>query len=199
MNPITQLVLPSYTITSCDPIAPYIYKLAEEIWMPHGIYHSVARIPESLSVFSHFCYLNFADNLPSLHTAGLFSYQNIRKSARASVLKYSERHSLVGVYIEAGNKFTSWLKPFQSQLKSSIVRLINMEIIRKIGKFGCRLLLLGRESYTLRVNNVCNTWRCHKLSIVFFLFNLHVPRFVAYRRLAHKSVCSVSKRNGCSP
>ena len=53
MNPITQVVYTNYTLTSCDPIAPYMYKTAEGIWMHYGSDHSVARNPESLSVFSH--------------------------------------------------------------------------------------------------------------------------------------------------
>ena len=88
MNPITQVIYPNFTLTSCDPIAPYMYRSAEGIWMHYGNDHSVARQPESLSVFSH---LDFSDNLPSLHTAGLFSYQNLRLSAKARVLKYSRR------------------------------------------------------------------------------------------------------------
>ena len=88
MNPITQVVYPNYTLTSCDPIAPYMYRTSEGTWMHYGNDHSVARPPESLSVFSH---LDFSDNLPSLHTAGLFSYQNLRLSAKARVLKYSRR------------------------------------------------------------------------------------------------------------
>ena len=88
MNPITQVVYPNYTLTSCDPIAPYMYRTIEGIWMHYGNDHSVARQPESLSVFSH---LDFDDDLPSLHTAGLFSYQNLRQSAKARVLKYSRR------------------------------------------------------------------------------------------------------------
>ena len=39
MNPITQVVYPNYTLTSCDPFALYMYD------------HSVNRNPESLSVF----------------------------------------------------------------------------------------------------------------------------------------------------
>ena len=54
--------------------------------MHYGSDHSVAHNPESLSVFSH---LDFADNLPSLHTAGLFSYENLGQSAKARVLKFS--------------------------------------------------------------------------------------------------------------
>ena len=88
MNPITQVVYPNYTLTACDPIAPYMYRTSEGIWMHYGDDYSVARTPESLSVFSH---LDFSDNLPSLHTAGLFSYQNLRQSAKARVLKYSRR------------------------------------------------------------------------------------------------------------
>ena len=53
MNPITQVVYPNYTLTSCDPIVPQMYKTAEGIWMHYGSDHSVARNPESLSVFSH--------------------------------------------------------------------------------------------------------------------------------------------------
>ena len=56
--------------------------------MHYGSSHSVAQAPESLSVFSH---LDFRDRMPSLHTAGLFSYENLRKSANARVLKYSRR------------------------------------------------------------------------------------------------------------
>ena len=103
MNPITQVVYPNYTLTACDPIAPYMYRTAEGIWMHYGSDHSVARTPESLSVFSH---LDFVDSLPSLHTAGMFTYENLRKSAQARVLKYSRR-TIAGreVYLGAGNKY----------------------------------------------------------------------------------------------
>ena len=81
-----------------------MYKTAEVIWMHYGSDHSVARNPESSSAFSH---LDFADNLPSLHKEGLFSYESLRKSARAHVLKYSRR-TIAGqeVYVEAGNKYS---------------------------------------------------------------------------------------------
>ena len=104
MNPITQVVYPNYTLTSCDPIAPYMYRTNEGIWMHYGLDHSVARSPESLSVFSH---LDFVDQLPSLHTAGLFSYENLRQSARARVRKYSRR-TIAGreVYLEPGNFYS---------------------------------------------------------------------------------------------
>ena len=78
MNLITRVVYPNYTLTSCDPFAPYMYKKIEGIWMHYESDHSVAGNPESLSVFSH---LDFADNLSSLQTAGLFSYENLQKSA----------------------------------------------------------------------------------------------------------------------
>ena len=53
--------------------------------------------PNLLRVFSH---LDFSDNLPSLHTAGRFYYQNLRQSAKAPVLKCS-RSAISGreVYI----------------------------------------------------------------------------------------------------
>ena len=76
VSPITHVVYPNYKLTSCDPIAFYMYKTVEDICMNYGRGHSAARNPESLSVFSH---LDFADNLPSLHTAGLFSYKNLHK------------------------------------------------------------------------------------------------------------------------
>ena len=103
MNPITQVVYPNYTLTACDPIAPYMYRTIEGVWMHYGQDHSVARTPESLSVFSHF---DFSDHLPSLHTAGLFSYENLRKSARARVLNYSRR-TIAGreVYLGPGNHY----------------------------------------------------------------------------------------------
>ena len=84
MNPIKQVVYPNCTLTSCDPIAPYMYRTSECIWMHYGDDYSVARPPESLSIFNH---LDLSDNLPSLHTAGLFSYQNLKQSAKARVLK----------------------------------------------------------------------------------------------------------------
>ena len=61
-----------------------MYKTAEGIVMHYGSDQFVARNSGSLSMFSH---LDFADNLPSLNTAGLFLYENLRKSAGASVLK----------------------------------------------------------------------------------------------------------------
>ena len=63
-----------------------MYRTSESIWMHYGDDYSVARQPEPLSAFSH---LDFCDNLPSLHTSGLFSYQKLRQSAKARVLKYS--------------------------------------------------------------------------------------------------------------
>ena len=104
MNPITQVVYPNYTLTSCDPIAPYMYRTNEGIWMHYGLDHSVVRSPESLSVFSH---LDFVDQLPSLHNAGLFSYENLRQSARARIQKYSRR-TIAGreVYLEPGNYYS---------------------------------------------------------------------------------------------
>ena len=45
--------------------------------------------------------------MPSLHTAGLFSYENLRQSARARVRKYSRR-TIAGreVYLEPGNFYS---------------------------------------------------------------------------------------------
>ena len=86
MNPITQVVYPNYTLTDCDPISLYMFRTSEGISIQYGDNYSVARPPESLIIFSH---LDFIDNIPSLHTAGLFSYQNLRQSAKARVFKYS--------------------------------------------------------------------------------------------------------------
>ena len=88
MNPVTPVVYPNYTLNASDPIAPFMYRTSEGIWLHYGDDYSVARPPDFLSVFSH---LDFSDNLPSLHTAGLFSYQNLRQSAKTRVLKYSRR------------------------------------------------------------------------------------------------------------
>ena len=131
MKPITQVVYPNYTLTSCDPIAPYMYKTAEGIWMHYGSDHFVARNPESLSVFSH---LDFADNLPSLHTAGLFSYENLRKSARARVLKYSRR-TIAGreVYLEAGNKYSHpGLSQFNTNLRTELSGLATWRYLESL-------------------------------------------------------------------
>ena len=64
-----------------------MYSTSEGIWMHYGDYCSVARPPESSSLFNH---LDFSDNKLSLHTAGLF-YRKIRQSAKARVLKSSRR------------------------------------------------------------------------------------------------------------
>ena len=96
-----------------------MYKTAEGSWMHYGSDHSVARNPESLSVFSH---LDFADNLPLLHTAGLFSYENLRQSARARVLKFSRR-KIAGreFYLEAGNKYSlPGLNLFNTNLRTEL-------------------------------------------------------------------------------
>ena len=91
--------------------------------MLYGSEHSVARNPESMSVFSH---LDFADNLPSLHTAGLFSNERSKcKSTRFEKFAEANRGSR-GSLRRWSQVFTSWLKPFQSQLTSGIVWLAHM-------------------------------------------------------------------------
>ena len=57
------------------------------IWitlMPYRIYR--ARPSASLSFFSH---LHFSDNLPSLHTSGLFSYQKYSQSTMSWCEEYN--------------------------------------------------------------------------------------------------------------
>ena len=113
-------------------------------------------------MFSH---LDFADNLPSPHTAGLFSYENLRKSARARVLKYSRR-TIAGreVYLEAGNKYSHpGLSHFNTNLRTELSGLATWRYLESL-----EILAAGSwywaEKATLRVYIVCNTWCFHILS-----------------------------------
>lgn len=131
MNPITQVVYPNYTLTACDPIAPYMYRTSEGVWMHYGSDHTMARPPESLSVFSQ---ADFVDTVPSLHTAGLFSYQNLRQSAKARVLKYSRR-TIAGreVYLGPGNFYTHpGLVHYNSDISSQLETLPNWKFVEDL-------------------------------------------------------------------
>ena len=103
LNPITQVVYPNFTLAPCDPIFPYMYKTVEGLWMHYGAHRTPAREPSELKMFSEF---TFQDNLTSLHTAGLFTFEDLRKSSRARILKYSRR-TISGreVFKSAGGKY----------------------------------------------------------------------------------------------
>lgn len=53
-----------------------------------------------------FTNFDFQDNLTSLHTAGLFSHEDLRRSAKARIIKYSRR-TIAGreVFKSAGGKY----------------------------------------------------------------------------------------------
>ena len=197
MNPITQVVYPNYTLTACDPIAPYMYRTIEGVWMHYGQDHSVARTPESLSVLSHF---DFSDHLSSLHTAGFFSYENHRKSARARVLKYSRR-TIAGreVYLGPGNhnnqlglvqynpdlsvglqQFPSWnfLLDMQKKMSSAwyFAERATLVVLTSIALLGVVLYIL-KLIYAIRmlIYGV-------PLRVVFVALNPFAPLVTVFRR-----------------
>ena len=174
MNPITQVIYPNHTLTACDPIAPYMYKTAEGLWMQYGSSVNPARTPDSLDIFTTF---EFTQNLTSLHTAGLFSYENLKKSSQARILKYSRR-TIPGREIyktDGGHYDHPSLKHLDFNVKPELAALPEWEVLSGLSKVSKTTWQYAKD------------WTLSGLTAIaifgFFIFLLKL--FVACRLVAY--------------